>query len=145
MHLFRANCLKVTITLWLLASVSADACAAVMGIKEHVVNADQSVIIIWDKQSKAQHFIRKADFKTDADELGLPESTGPQRWWLTNIEDLWPYEQAKGDVYFSPVDSPRSFNLDSRHRPVQLDASLLMLLALGGLLKLRRLNGARSH
>ena len=34
--------------------------------------------------------------------LSLPESTGPSRVWLTEIEDAWPYGKAPGDVYFGP-------------------------------------------
>jgi hypothetical protein len=36
-----------------------------------VVNADQSVIIIWDKENQTQHFIRKASFKSGADDFGF--------------------------------------------------------------------------
>lgn len=34
--------------------------------------------------------------------LGLAESTGPSKFWLTEFEDHWPYGKAPGDVYFSP-------------------------------------------
>jgi hypothetical protein len=45
-----------------------------------VVNADQTVIMIWDKDSKTQHFIRKASFKSDADDFGflVPTPTQPE-------------------------------------------------------------------
>ncbi len=33
--------------------------------------------------------------------LKLPESTGPAEFWLTEFEDQWPYEVARGDIYFS--------------------------------------------
>ncbi|MGE3806441.1 MAG: DUF2330 domain-containing protein [Gemmataceae bacterium] len=33
--------------------------------------------------------------------LGLPETTGPAEWWLTEFEDPWPYEKAPADVYFA--------------------------------------------
>lgn len=36
-----------------------------------VVNADQTVILIWDADTKTQHFIRKASFKSDADDFGF--------------------------------------------------------------------------
>jgi hypothetical protein len=32
--------------------------------------------------------------------LKLPETTGPEQWWLTEFEDAWPYRVAPGDVYF---------------------------------------------
>ena len=36
-----------------------------------VVNADQSVILIWDAATRTEHFIRKASFKSAGDELGF--------------------------------------------------------------------------
>lgn len=44
-----------------------------------VVNADQTVIIIWDKDTKTQHFIRQASFKSEADDFGflVPSPTQP--------------------------------------------------------------------
>jgi hypothetical protein len=36
-----------------------------------VVNADQTVIILWDAAKKTEHFIRKASFKSDADDFGF--------------------------------------------------------------------------
>jgi hypothetical protein len=45
-----------------------------------VVNADQTVIIIWDAASKTQHFIRQASFKSEADDFGflVPTLTQPE-------------------------------------------------------------------
>lgn len=45
-----------------------------------VVNADQTVILIWDPATKAEHFIRKATFKSDADNFGflVPSPTQPE-------------------------------------------------------------------
>jgi len=55
-------------------------CAAVTLARGNVVNADQSVIMIWDKERKSQHFIRQANFKTDADDVGfiVPSPSRPQ-------------------------------------------------------------------
>jgi hypothetical protein len=33
--------------------------------------------------------------------LNLPRTTGPAEWWMTEFEDKWPYQPAKGDVWFS--------------------------------------------
>jgi hypothetical protein len=33
--------------------------------------------------------------------LGLPATTGPAEWWLTEFEDDWPYKPAPADIYFS--------------------------------------------
>lgn len=45
-----------------------------------VVNADQTVIILWDAAAKMQHFIRQASFKSDADDFGflVPSPTEPE-------------------------------------------------------------------
>ncbi len=32
--------------------------------------------------------------------LKLPETTGPAKWFLTELEDNWPYRVAPSDVYF---------------------------------------------
>jgi hypothetical protein len=58
----------------------ADACCAVVAGGSHVVNADQTVILLWDEKSGMEHFIRKADFKTDAKDLGflVPSPSRPR-------------------------------------------------------------------
>lgn len=58
----------------------APGCCAVAGSGSHVVNANQTVIMIWDEARQTQHFIRKADFKTDARDVGflVPSPSRPQ-------------------------------------------------------------------
>lgn len=73
----------LTATLCLLAyfaSTSSDACCPAMRRGEQVVNADQTVIIIWDPVEKVQHFIRQASFKGDADDFGflVPSPSQPE-------------------------------------------------------------------
>jgi hypothetical protein len=43
-----------------------------------VVNADQTVIIVWDAASKTEHFIRQASFKSDAEDFGFLVPTPSQ-------------------------------------------------------------------
>ncbi len=62
--------------------------------------------------------------------LQLPSSTGPSRWWLTKIDDQWPYEKAAGDVYFSPAATEKSFNLSAASVNQTSDISGLALVAL---------------
>jgi hypothetical protein len=45
--------------------------------------------------------LNEADRKKVLEQLKLPETTGPEEWWLTEFEDEWPYKVAPGDVYFS--------------------------------------------
>jgi hypothetical protein len=45
-----------------------------------VVNADQTVIILWDAARQMQHFIRKASFQSEADDFGfiVPSPSEPE-------------------------------------------------------------------
>ena len=58
---------------------AASACAAISFLQVPVVNADQSVILIWDSATRTEHFIRKASFQSAGDELGfiVPTPTQP--------------------------------------------------------------------
>jgi hypothetical protein len=49
----------------------AQACCPAPPPGKPVVNADQTVIMIWDADTKTQHFIRQASFKSDADDFGF--------------------------------------------------------------------------
>src|SRR5947199_4447888 len=61
-------------------SFPASACCPAPPSGKPVVNADQTVIILWDAASKTQHFIRQASFKSDADDFGflVPTPTQPE-------------------------------------------------------------------
>lgn len=63
-----------------LAAPSTPACCAVYPSGKPVVNADQTVILIWDAATKTQHFIRQASFKSEADDFGflVPSPTQPE-------------------------------------------------------------------
>src|SRR5436309_8226619 len=62
-----------------------------------VVNADQTVILLWDAATKTQHFIRKASFQSEADDFGflvptpslpeLEESTNEAFAFLLNLTE----------------------------------------------------------
>src|SRR4051812_17357781 len=56
-----------------------------------VVNADQTVILIWDPATKMQHFIRQATFRSNADEFAflVPSSNQPELAESGN--DAFPY------------------------------------------------------
>lgn len=58
----------------------AESCCPAPPSGKPVVNADQTVIIIWDATNKTQHFIRKASFKSDADDFGfvIPSPSKPE-------------------------------------------------------------------
>jgi hypothetical protein len=56
------------------------ACCPVPPSGKPVVNADQTVTMIWDAAAKTQHFIRKASFKSDAEDFGflIPSPNTPE-------------------------------------------------------------------
>jgi hypothetical protein len=58
----------------------APACCPVWPSGKPVVNADQTVIILWNAATKTQHFIRQASFKSDAPDFGflIPSPSQPE-------------------------------------------------------------------
>jgi hypothetical protein len=78
----------------ILAYVPADpveACCPAPPRGKPVVNADQTVIILWDAANKMQHFIRQASFKSEADDFGflVPSPSEPELEESGN--DAFPY------------------------------------------------------
>lgn len=63
-----------------ITSPEASACCAVGPRGAQVVNADQTVIILWDAARQTQHFIRQATFQGDADNFGflVPSPSQPE-------------------------------------------------------------------
>jgi hypothetical protein len=63
-----------------LSNPAAACCPCFADSGKPVVNADQTVIILWDAAKKTEHFIRKASFKSDADDFGflIPSPTEPE-------------------------------------------------------------------
>jgi len=58
----------------------ARACCPAPAPGKPVVNADQTVIIIWDAATRTEHFIRQASFASAADDFGflVPTPTQPE-------------------------------------------------------------------
>lgn len=67
------------------------ACCPVFRAGAHVVNADQTVIMLWDAASRTQHFIRKASFKTEADDFGFLIPTPEEPQLEESGDDAFPY------------------------------------------------------
>src|SRR6516225_7395260 len=63
-----------------LVAPMAPACCPLAPSGKPVVNADQTVIIVWDPATKTEHFIRKASFMSDAEEFGflIPSPSQPE-------------------------------------------------------------------
>lgn len=63
-----------------LSTSPAYACCAVSPGLQPAINADQTVIILWNAETKTQHFIRQASFKSESQDLGfiVPTPSQPQ-------------------------------------------------------------------
>jgi hypothetical protein len=72
---------NIALAAWLALGVvsPARACCPAGRSGEPVVNADQTVIILWDAATKTQHFIRQASFKSEGKDFGfiVPSPTQP--------------------------------------------------------------------
>lgn len=55
-------------------------CCAVSASGVPAVNADQTVILIWDRERQTEHFIRRASFRSEGDSVGfiVPTPSRPQ-------------------------------------------------------------------
>jgi hypothetical protein len=64
----------------LLLPTPTQACCPVAKGLQPVINADQTVIILWDAKTKTQHFIRQASFESPSDDVGfiIPTPSQPQ-------------------------------------------------------------------
>jgi hypothetical protein len=71
----------------------APACAPCPPSGKPVVNADQTVIILWDAANKTEHFIRRASFKSDADDFGFLVPTPAQPDLQESGDEAFPYLQ----------------------------------------------------
>src|SRR5262245_48721442 len=74
-----------------LATAAVEACCPAPPRGKPVVNADQTVIILWDAATKTQHFIRKASFKSDADDFGFLVPTPSQPELEESGNEAFPY------------------------------------------------------
>ena len=68
-----------------------EACCAVGRLGEPVVNADQSVLLIWDPATKTEHFIRKASFKADGHDFGFLVPTPSRPELSESGNEAFPY------------------------------------------------------
>src|SRR5262249_60607618 len=69
------------------------ACAPAPPLGKPVVNADQTVIILWDAANRTEHFIRKASFQSEADDFGFIVPSPSQPELEESGSDAFPYLQ----------------------------------------------------
>ncbi len=76
----RACAIGAILLAWTTPIHKSVACCPVTHDTRAVVNADQTVIMVWDAEKQTQHFIRQASFKSDADDVGflVPTPSRPQ-------------------------------------------------------------------
>jgi hypothetical protein len=114
---------KVFIVAWLgvlLAGSGAMACCPVSLFHEPVVNADQTVIMIWDAEHQMQHFIRQASFKSQGDNFGFLVPTPTQ-----------PELEESGDAAFAQLEKITAPEVQKVWRPVNPFSCGLAIHSLG--------------
>lgn len=78
------NCLRAcrvaTVAAAIGVSGAALACCPAPPSGKPVVNADQTVILLWDPATNTEHFVRKASFKSEANDFGflVPSPSPPE-------------------------------------------------------------------
>jgi hypothetical protein len=78
----------LAMTLW---PSTGPACCPAPPSGKPVVNADQSVIIIWDSAAKIQHFVRQASFKSEAADFGFIVPTPSQPELAESGDEAFPF------------------------------------------------------
>jgi hypothetical protein len=82
-----------TVILVSLVPPPTPACCPAPPSGKSVVNADQTVILLWDAAAKTQHFIRQASFKSAADDFGFLVPSPTQPTLDESGNDAFPYLQ----------------------------------------------------
>ncbi|MBI3829285.1 MAG: DUF2330 domain-containing protein [Planctomycetes bacterium] len=72
--------LAIALAFLLQLAFPARACCPAPPPGRTVINADQTIVILWDAAAKTEHFIRRASFKSEADDFGflIPSPTQPE-------------------------------------------------------------------
>jgi hypothetical protein len=83
----------LTVLALLAPAPRAEACCPAPPSGKPVVNADQTVIIVWDAEKKTQHFIRRASFQSEADDFGFLVPTPSQPELAESGNDAFPFLQ----------------------------------------------------
>jgi hypothetical protein len=65
--------------------------------------------VVWTGRAAWSDKLDAAQRKEALELLQLPETTGPETWWMTEFEDPWPYQTAPADLYFARADDQGSF------------------------------------
>jgi Uncharacterized protein conserved in bacteria (DUF2330) len=79
-HFWIAPSLAGALLLTSITSQPVEACCPAPRSGQPVVNADQTIVIIWDAASHTEHFIRRASFKSEGEDFGflIPSPSRPE-------------------------------------------------------------------
>ncbi len=85
----------------------APACCPAPPSGKPVVNADQTVILLWDPATKTEHFIRQASFKSEADDFGFLVPSPSQPELSESGNGAFPFLQKLTEPEIRKVPRPR--------------------------------------
>jgi hypothetical protein len=91
------------------------------------VNADQTVIIIWDAATKTQHFIRQASFKSDAEDFGFLVPTPSQPELAESGDETFPCIRRLTEPERKTCPAPISLGCSSRNLAVSAPPTVRVL------------------
>ena len=91
----------------LLATTRLPACCPLGPSGKPVVNADQTVIVLWDAAKKTQHFIRQASFQSDAADFAFLVPTPARPELDESGNAAFPYLQKLTEPEIQRVPRPR--------------------------------------
>jgi hypothetical protein len=127
------------------------ACASVGRIGDEIHIADEGAIIIWDEDSKTQHFIRRASFRTRAKDFGflVPTPTVPKLaeasdLAFTHLEKITTVPSLTKGVEAAAAASKASVVVIERAQVAGLDAAVLKASDPGALGAWLKANGYTS-
>ncbi len=109
---------------------SSPACCPGPPSGKPVVNADQTVILIWDAATKTQHFIRKASFKGQADDFGFLVPSPSQPELDESGNDAFPFLQKLTEPEIKRMPRPKdgvSCGCGGKSAPLAAPAGVVVL------------------
>lgn len=95
----------------------------------------------WTGKLKWSRALANAQRKQLLKHLKLDQNTGPQKFWLSEFVDHWPYGVAPGDVYFSKASQQKEVGMNSSSGSI--DPVFPAIIAIGLLCPWRRRNQER--
>jgi hypothetical protein len=86
----------------------AAACCPAPPPGKPAVNADQTVILVWDPATKTEHFVRRASFKAESADFGFLVPTPAQPELAESGDDAFPFFEKVTEPEVRKVPAPAS-------------------------------------